>query len=178
MRIALALLIATMAGLFAAYRTTKPAVQGQSLGGGILEGFTVLTLDNFQPWEFREFWSDMSPELLKKLDKFRDLWGAPVTVSTNPDALGRHLGPGDTSQHNIDRWGEVRAADIFPEGLNAQTKAFAIQCAKQAGFTGIGIYTDTTPGWMMHVDVRPDRNNINPATWARVSGQYVGIGVA
>ena len=169
--------VSVLAGLLLALRLNKPTVQGESLGGGDWGGLTVLTLKHFQPWEFRTWFADMSPELLTKLDKFRELWGQPVAISSHADGLGRHLGSSDTSQHNVDKWGEVRAVDVFPQGLNAQTKAFAIQCAKRAGFTGYGLYSDTSPGWMMHLDVRSDRSAVNPATWARVGGNYVGIEV-
>lgn len=179
------IVIAALFGLglaWLALRTTKPTVHGVSLGGGDTTNtwgaFTVLSLKHFSPWEFRTWFADMSPELLKKLDTFRELWGQPVVISSHADGLGRKLGPADTSQHNVNKWGEVRAVDVFPEGLNVQTKAFAIQCARQAGFTGYGIYSDTQPGWMMHLDVRADRSPVNPATWARVNGNYVGIEVA
>ncbi len=132
-------------------------------------------LAHFKPAEFREWWPHMSPDLLKKLDRFRELWGAPITVSPVNGALGRHLGPHDDSQHNIDKWGEVRAIDVFPYGLNAENAEYAKKLAQQAGFSGIGIYSDTRPSWMMHLDVRPDRTASRPATWARVSSRYVGI---
>lgn len=139
-------------------------------------------LDHFEPWEFREWYDDMSPGTLRALDHFRKLWGKKVTVSPHPAGLGRHLGPKDTSQHNIDRWGEVRAVDFFPQGLTKQNALFAKECAQKAGFSGIGIYLDTQPGPMMHGDTRPDRSAFHPATWARIKvgevSTYVGINEA
>ena len=146
-----------------------------------MTGGNDIGLNHFVPAEFGKWWGLMSPELLRKLDKFRELWGDKVMISPVSGAIGRHLGHDDTSQHNVDKWGEVRGIDIFPKGLNASTKAKAIRCAKKAGFTGYGIYSDTKPSWMMHVDVRADRTVSRPATWGRVSDakgskRYVGLG--
>lgn len=132
-------------------------------------------LNHFTPDEFREWHDDMAFKVLYSIDDFREYWGAPVTVSLNPDALGRELGDDDESQHNIDRWGVVRAIDFFPKGLNESNIDRAYTCAVNAGFTGIGFYTDTKPSMMMHGDVRPDRTAENPATWVRVDGKYIGL---
>lgn len=129
----------------------------------------------FRPSEFGAWFDYMSPSTLAALDEFRRLWGAPVTVSPAAGGLGRRLGYDDLSQHNVDRWGECRAVDFFPSGLNSLNANRAYECAKRAGFTGIGIYTDTSPGWMMHGDTRTDRTTMNPATWARVGRNYTGI---
>ncbi len=125
----------------------------------------------FEPSEFREWWLYMDTDLLQKLDTFRSLWGRPVAISSHPDALGRHMGAGGSkSYHNIDRYGAVRAVDIFPQGLNPGNAAQAVQLAEQAGFGGIGLYTDTQPSMMMHLD-----NRATPGRWARVAGNYLGI---
>lgn len=143
------------------------------------------TMQYFEPSEFGPWWPHMSPELLKKLDKFRGLWGAPVEVSPAEGGIGRHLGPADTSQHNIDKWGKVFAVDLFPKVAAGRSgyrymstradRARALKCAKQAGFTGIGLYTDTRPGDMLHVDVRPTEA---VALWSRINGNYLGINEA
>ena len=137
-------------------------------------------LQYFKPSEFREWWPLMSPKLLNVLDNFREEWGAPCVVSPAEGALGRKLDQGVMSQHNVNQWGEVRAADIFPAGMNTpEDCARAFECAKSAGATGIGIYTDTKPGNMLHLDVREDRTADNPATWSRVmkdgQRQYLGL---
>ncbi len=132
-------------------------------------------LKYFTPSEFREWYDLMNDRQLLALDEFRRLWGRPVTISAHPDALGRHGGTSDKSQHNVDLWGEVLATDIFPEGLTENNALEAYEKARQAGFSGIGIYTDTKPSMMMHVDVRPDRSPASPAKWARVDRKYVGI---
>lgn len=126
-------------------------------------------LRHFSPAEFRQWWPKMSNDLLYKLDEFRELWGAPVVISSHPDALGRNAGE-SRSYHNVDRWGEVRAVDVFPRGLTKATAARALACAEQAGLGGIGIYTDTSPSMMMHLDNRAGRGR-----WARVAGKWVGI---
>jgi hypothetical protein len=143
------------------------------------------TMRYFEPWEFGIWWPDMSRDLLQKLDKFRALWGAPVEVSPAEGGIGRHLGPGDTSQHNIDRWGKVFAVDLFPKIAAGRSgyrymstradRARALKCAKQAGFSGIGLYTDTRPGHMLHVDVRSGES---VALWSRIDGNYSGINEA
>ncbi len=142
-----------------------------------------MNLKHFTPDEFGPWWPQMNQELLKKLDAFRERWGAPVVISPAEGSLGRHGGEFGTSQHNVDAWGEVRAVDVFPmvpagrSGYrymtNAEDRQRAMEVARAVGFTGIGLYTDTSPGNMLHVDVRP---TADVATWSRVNGQYLGIG--
>ena len=79
----------------------------------------------FRPTEFREWWELMSIDLLEVLDDFRDIWGAPVMISPHADALGRHGGRDDLSQHNVDKWGEVRAADLDRGGAVGRTSRSA-----------------------------------------------------
>ncbi|MDP2505646.1 hypothetical protein [Oceanobacter sp. 3_MG-2023] len=130
-------------------------------------------LNYFNESEFYGFYPLLSNDLLFKLDEFRNRWGAPVRVSPATGAIVRFNGTGDESQHNVDMWGESRAIDVFPEGMEAaEDRARAYQIAKDVGFTGIGIYTDTKPGNMIHVDVR---KGTHVATWSRVGYQYLGI---
>lgn len=138
-----------------------------------------IDLRNWNPSEFREWWPDMSVRLLVLLDVFRYQWGRPCQVSPAPGALGRNQGRDARSQHNVDRWGEVRAADIMPAGLHTREDARrAIDCAITAGFTGIGIYPywEPTPG--LHLDVRTCECPGQPATWGRVDGEYIAHTVA
>jgi len=131
-------------------------------------------LKYFQPKEFGKWWPLMSAELLEKLDLFRERWGAPVSVSPVEGGIGRH--DDSHSQHNVNLWGEVRAVDVFPQGMNsAESRARAFQIAVDVGFTGVGLYTDTQPSNLLHIDVRKDRSEGQPATWSRVDGQYKGI---
>ncbi|WP_162558537.1 hypothetical protein [Saliniradius amylolyticus] len=138
-------------------------------------------LKHFAPSEFGAWYPLMNSELLQKLDALREELGSPIHVSPVNGALGRHGGSGDHSQHNVDMWGEVRAIDVFPT-LNgeyittAQQRQTVYDAARKVGFTGIGLYTDTQPGNMLHVDVRTDKTESQPALWSRVGGDYMGIG--
>lgn len=131
----------------------------------------------------------MSPKLLKTMDKFRELTGSPVFISPVEGGLGR-FGGDSHSQHNVDMWGEVKAADMFPTvpANNAkgwklveteEERQFIYEKALEAGFTGIGLYTDTIynnqTANMLHGDVREDRTEANPALWSRVDRKYYGI---
>lgn len=143
------------------------------------------TLKYFKHSEFRDWYSLMSTDLLVKLDAFREAWGAPVRISPASRGIGRHDGPNGTSQHNVDRWGEVRAVDVFPlvevrpgdysymESATDRQRAY--DTAKQVGFTGIGLYTDTQPGNMLHVDIRERKGDGQVAIWSRVAGNYESI---
>lgn len=121
----------------------------------------------FQDGEFKGFKDKLAPGLREKINEFRFLWGAPVVLSS----VGRHQGDDSNSQHNIDKWGETRALDFFPQGIETQADAWrAIALLEQIGFTGIGIYPDKNNGVMLHADVRPgDRI----ARWSFIGGvQY------
>lgn len=111
-----------------------------------------------------EWWSRTSPRLLVLLDLFREHWSAPVVISPHHRAIGRHDG---TSQHNVERWGEVRAVDIMPDGLDDRRHE-AVTLARRVGFTGIGLYPDWQPSAGLHLDVRIDRVPGNPAMWGGV----------
>jgi len=129
----------------------------------------------FEPDEFGDWWPMMSPDLLRKLDEFRERLGVPVMISPAAGSLGRNLGMFDLSQHNVDLWGEVRAVDIMPVGVDLET---AYDAARAVGFTGVGLYPDWSPYPGLHLDVRPGP----VALWSgwRVNGeqQYRGIGEA
>ena len=106
----------------------------------------------FSAAEFGEWWPLMSTELLQKLDEFRARLGVPVRISPHSRALGRNDGPLSFSQHNVDMWGEVRAADVMFEGVSLKR---AYEVAKAVGFSGIGAYPDWQPSAGLHLDVRP-----------------------
>ena len=139
-----------------------------------------VTLRYFNESEFAGWFDKMNPDLLKKLDEFRHRWGFPVTISPHADAVGRE-DPTSRSQHNYSLWGEVRAIDVFPRNSiggyinSAAERKRALQIAKDIGFTGVGLYTDTKPGNMIHLDVRNNRSPRSPALWSRVAGQYRNI---
>lgn len=122
-------------------------------------------LHYFDRNEFRGWWENMSPRLLVMLDVLRHQWGRPIEISGADGALGRAMGE-SLSQHNITKWGEVRAADVFPQGVATMDDAERFTAAaKLVGFTGIGVYPDAMPSVMFHLDIRIDRQPGNPATW-------------
>lgn len=121
----------------------------------------------------------MSRELLEKLYLFRFEWGRPVVISPHSGGIGRQ--DESQSQHNALAWGEVRAVDVFPVVGSGYIRSpvdryRAYDLARRAGFTGIGLYTDTKPGNMVHLDVREDRPPGSPALWSRVQREYLPIG--
>ena len=128
----------------------------------------------FTPSEWQNKLSQVNDKLPLALNELRYLWGAPITISANAEAITRHGGESD-SQHNVDKWGESRAVDFFPSGMTRSQIPRFIGLMQRAGFTGIGVYLDTAGGIMFHGDVRPDRTPDNPATWARIAGRYTGI---
>ncbi|MGH1438587.1 MAG: hypothetical protein ACRBBR_00640 [Cellvibrionaceae bacterium] len=139
----------------------------------------ALGLRYFSAEEFGVYYPVMSLELLTKLDQFRHEWGGPVEISKAVGGIGRE-DESSQSQHNVLRWGEVRAVDVFPRTIDGYitTRADrqrALYIARKVGFTGIGIYTDTKQGNMLHLDVRQDRSEGSPALWSRVNGNYLGI---
>lgn len=141
----------------------------------------MIKLEHFQPEEFRLWWPKMSPVLLVKLDVFRYRIVKPVIISPNALSLGRNLGPMSKSDHNVNYWGEVNAADIFIEGVTTHDQAVkAVKIAKECGFTAIGVY----PEWIngqgaaqvgFHLGVRPTKTMGKPATWGKIGGEYTSI---
>lgn len=147
-----------------------------------------LQLEYFSSSEFGPYWPLMSVDLLQRLDRFRDLLGYQVAISQAPGAIGRPIIGGgqaesgaERSWHNYALHGEVMAVDIHPlppGGAGPEERRRWFTLAREAGFTGIGIYPDwNRPG--MHLDVRTDRTANNPATWAGIAQggtqQYVSI---
>jgi hypothetical protein len=92
--------------------------------------------------------------------------GGRLFISPAPGAIGRQAGAA-TTQHNSDRWGEVRAVDLMVEGVKL---ADAVAMARGLGlFSGIGAYPDWRPSPGLHVDVRADRVATDPALWGAVN---------
>lgn len=135
-------------------------------------------LDHFRPSEFRGWADRMARDQLFLLDAFREAWGAPVYISPAKGALGRHAGE-SLSRHNYDRWGEVCATDVFPEGFATESFTRVHDIANRIGAGGFGIYTDTTykgRDWpMVHIDCRKRGRDGCMATWSRVGGKYLGL---
>ena len=130
-----------------------------------------MKLKYYSEGEFRAWLDKMDPVLLRLLDNFRRHWGDPVLISPAPGALGRRIFRGEKgweSQHNVERWGVVRAADVMPVGLSYGTARKAIDLATDLGFTGIGFYPHWSPAPGLHLDVRYDRVVGDPALWGAV----------
>lgn len=129
-----------------------------------------MTLDNFRKSEFREWYERMSQELVIKLDLLRFLWGKPIRISPVKGAIGRD-GDG-TSQHYWEQFGEVRAIDILPDGIDNvdDAREFFDLCV-QCGFRGIGFYPHWSPTPGFHVDVRVEQRMGNPSTWSGIDGK-------
>jgi len=136
---------------------------------------------HFDAEEFREWSDDMSPRLVTMLDVLRFRLGRPIAISASEYALGRELGRGKMSEHNVDHWGEVLAADCFISGVYNRAQAEAVVYeATGIGFTGIGVYSDTHNNRgeeqvMFHLGVRPNELMGSPATWGRISGKYTSL---
>ena len=135
----------------------------------------------FSQEEFREWSDDMSARLVTMLDVLRFRLGSAIAVSASEYALGRELGRGKMSEHNIDHWGEVLAVDCFVSGVYNRAQAEAVVYeAEGIGFTGIGVYSDTHNNQgddqvMFHLGVRPNELMGSPATWGRISGKYTSL---
>ena len=141
----------------------------------------MIYAQHFSAEEFREWSDDMSARLVTMLDVLRFRLGSPISVSASEYALGRNLGVGKMSEHNIDEWGEVLAVDCFISGVynRAQVEAVVYE-ATGIGFTGIGVYSDTHNNQgeeqvMFHLGVRPNELMGSPATWGRVDGEYTTL---
>ena len=139
---------------------------------------------NFTQEEFRDWAEDMSPRLITMLDVLRFRLGSPIEISGSKYALGRELGRGKMSEHNVDEWGEVLAVDCFVSGVYNRAQAEAVvNEAEGIGLTGIGVYSDTSNNRgeeqvMFHLGVRPNELMGASATWGRVDHDYTSLIVA
>ncbi len=131
-------------------------------------------VENFSDDEWRGW--DVSPRLKVLLDVLRFQLGAAIQISGSSQALGRRTGKSQ-SEHNVELWGQVLAADVFIDGIHTCQEAdMVVTLATRLGFTGIGVYSDTTNNQgqrqvMFHLGVRPTRKMGDPATWGRVHGK-------
>ena len=119
-------------------------------------------MKHFKEKEFKSWFSNMSLPLLAGLEEFREVLQEQIMVSPAYGAIGRKLGA-SASQHNIERWGEVRAIDVmFPR----TDIAVAYNIARGLElFSGIGVYPDWNPFSGLHLDVRESRTPQQPALW-------------
>lgn len=131
-------------------------------------------LDHFSESEFPAGVTEkVSPAFLYRLDNFRKILDCPVHPSPLEAGWFRTDGS-ETSRHFIGRDGKLRkadAGDVFPD-----CDIFhALITAVRLGFTGIGLYFDTTYAGekkhMLHLDTRPGELVI----WTRDNGLYTTI---
>lgn len=131
-------------------------------------------LDHFKESEFPASVTEkVSPAFLCKLDNFRKELGCAVIPS--PLAGGWFRTDGSTtSRHYIGSGNMLRksdAGDVFPSCDIFHALITAVRC----GFTGIGLYFDTTlggkPKHMLHLDTRPGELVI----WTRDNKKYTTI---
>ena len=122
----------------------------------------------------------VSIELINRLDRLWELLGGQIIVSPAAGSVVRRLGGNDTSQHNADRWGVSRAADVMLVGVSLRD---GYDAAVAAGFTGIGVYPDWKPYHGLHVDVR-DGSAARWSGYRNAAGEQVygsietGLGLA
>lgn len=115
-------------------------------------------------------WFDqMDHRLLVLLDLLRYRLNSKILISGHDHALGRQLGPDNLSQHNIDRWGNVRAVDVLLPRVRTQDDAYRLyDLVRECGFTGFGFAPFWRPHAGAHLDVRHERRPEQMATWGYV----------
>ena len=86
----------------------------------------MIYAQHFTQEEFREWSEDMSPRLVTMLDVLRFRLVRPIAISASEYALGRNLGRGKMSEHNVDEWGEVLAVDCFIGGVYNRAQVEAV----------------------------------------------------
>lgn len=140
-------------------------------------------LTHFKPSEFnrngRNWFGSMCPSLLVRLDVLRNIWGAPIRISPHPLAIGRD--DDSNSQHNLKKWGEVRAVDVFydvPEEKEGGSEFYLslsfYYLAKKIGFSGIGIYPQWTLNGKRQTGFHLDTGD-RKAEWSRIDGKYTDL---
>lgn len=123
-----------------------------------------LNFPNFP--EFRQRGIDLSrvdARVVQALQVWRDLCGKPIALTPVPEGIFRTEGS-PTSQHFA--VGRLSTAlDVFP----ADPREAYLHALDVEAFRGIGLYLDTRPSQMMHVDVRSGKRIL----WVRDKGTYV-----
>lgn len=127
-------------------------------------------VNHFTAKEFPdEVLDDVEPKFIYALDKFREKLGFQVIPSPLIDGWVRLTGSKTSRHYAVGRKSD--AGDVFPQCDLFYAMVIAIQC----GFTGIGLYFDTTrkdkPEPMLHLDMREGQAVI----WRRDNGKYTTI---
>lgn len=89
----------------------------------------------------------MNRDLILKLDELaatiKEHSNCSFIISPATGSLGRWSAPDSNSGHNINKWGEVLAVDIFVSCIKSVEDIHQlITVADRIGFTGIGFYPD------------------------------------
>jgi len=138
-------------------------------------------MKHFKPEEFGGWYDQLNPSLKRNLDDLRGAWGQPIVISPVKGAVGRKKGKANTSQHNVDRWGEVRAVDVMPVGIKTLNDARLFRAmAEDHGFAGIGFYPFWNPRPGFHLDIRVAECEGCVAQWGGVlyKGKQIYVGMA
>lgn len=90
----------------------------------------------------------INPKLVEYLDKIREHFNAPITISSGYRCVthNRNVGGATGSRHS-----KGDAADIIVKGHNPREVA---QYAESIGIKGIGLYETAKDGYFVHVDTR------------------------
>ena len=109
----------------------------------------------------------VSPTLLKTLDAFRDLLGAPIIFSPAPGTLYAKSGHAEDSEH-----GDGEAGDIkFPKtGISTAL----LTATRFPFFASIGVYPLWKPYPGLHVGVRYHTNIFRKMWWKDETGNWRG----
>ena len=86
-------------------------------------------LKHFKKSEFGKHADKMQPELLKRLDKMRSLYGKPIKVTS----AWRDVGPTDPPEHEQGYAVDIACAD-------SGARLHMVEAALKAGFRRIGLY--------------------------------------
>lgn len=106
----------------------------------------------------------MNANVIEALNKWRNM--LPPSHAMNPSPLFEaHVRLSGKSRHSVEGARLSDATDVFIKPEHLWDAWLAAQQVPEIG--GIGLYLDTKPTTMMHIDCRPVR-----LLWVRVKGVY------
>lgn len=152
--------------------------------GGWGKKMIQVNIAHFNAHQFGVWFPLMSKRLIEAVDKMAETL-APMGYTFTLSRIGLKS-EDSTSQHNVTKWGEVRAVDlnVLLHGRKLTKSELAFLFGKIVElrlFSGIGVYPNwNTPG--VHLDVREDRTVTSPAQWGDagkgVNHDYVSVAKA
>ena len=94
----------------------------------------------------------INPELVKYLQKIREHFNAPITVTSAYRCITHNsrVGGATGSRHT-----KGDAADIVVKGVSPREVA---KYAESIGIKGIGLYETSADGFFTHIDTRPTKS--------------------